>query len=138
MLRNNQWKQRNLLMRSFEMVNGFCWYFFGGGRKSISNAEKISALLTIWTVWKVVLKNTYFRCVITAETTNKDLCTVGFSFKTMLKNEPVCFFTGWLHWCRIFYLLFMSFLWYILHMLSREEVHLSYCSEETSIDFNEL
>lgn len=93
MLRNNQWKQRNLLMRSFEMVNGFCWYFLGGG-KSISNAEKISALLTIWTVWKVVLKNTYFRCVITAETTNKDLCTVGFSFKTMLKNEPVCFFYG--------------------------------------------
>lgn len=31
MLRNNQWKQRNLLMRSFEMVNGFCWYFLGGG-----------------------------------------------------------------------------------------------------------
>lgn len=77
------------------MVNGFCWYFYGGEevhfkcRENICTSHNLNSL-------KSALKKIfiYFRCVITAETTNKYLCTVGFSFKTVPKNEPVCFCTG--------------------------------------------
>lgn len=71
-------------MRSFEMVNGFCWYFFGGGegahfkcRENIRTSQNLIRLKSGF-----FFKFIYFRCVITAETTNKYLCIVGFSLKT--------------------------------------------------------